>query len=60
MGKCRTLILELRSVTMKRKNPIDFGGSRSKGGARGGGSETPFRFGFRSIAPERGGVGHSY
>ena len=34
-------MIVLRFVTMKRKNPIDFGGSRSKGGARGGGVRTP-------------------
>ena len=35
-GRCRILLLVLRFVTIKRKNPIDFGGSRSKGGAWGG------------------------
>ena len=51
--------LELRFVTIKRRNPIDFGRFRSEGGGLGE-SEPPFRLGNRAIAPERGSVGHCY
>ena len=42
------VLLRLQLNIIKRKNPVDFDGSRSKEGASGG-FEPPFLFGLRVI-----------